>query len=489
MNQNTALFLVLIVFGLAHSLAAEEAVPKAQDVPADVKVEASQNLSQEDILEYRKTVVNLRVKTAHFFGINRAGTSSGTGFIVDTERGWIVTNRHVVPEYAAQVEVIFHNGSTHLAKRVYYDLTHDFAVLQYKAKEVKTDLKPVKLGSFFNLKLGDPVVLIGNNDAEEYSLKKGLVINLEKNKGDRHSLTLQTSFDRAGGSSGSPVWNAKGEVIGIHFKGSDVTSFELPIDYVKDKLDKLLKGQKARRGELGVKLGLIKTERAKKFLRFPKNLADILEKKFPHKRHLIVVGHILEDFVGAQKLEVGDIIWTVNRQVIGSNLYLFDKLVDQNISRKLSFEVIRNGRLKRFSLVVLNGEVEKVKKYLRFAGSTFHGITPSLRFNYDIRGEGVYLSQAEPGTSFDGLGIYSKKVKNRKAVVIYKLNGREIRNIDDLIQTTKKLKHEQNIVVVYQDLMWGSPKTFKTITLDLKTSASKIFKWNASSHVWGIQPF
>ena len=99
----------------------------------------------------------------------------------------------------------------------------------------------MQLGSWRDLALGDELLLIGNNEKEEYSIKRGRVANLNVNKGDRHSSYIHTTFDRTGGSSGSPVWNTKGEVIGIHARGTDTSSFELPINYVIDALKRTSK--------------------------------------------------------------------------------------------------------------------------------------------------------------------------------------------------------------------------------------------------------
>ena len=122
-------------------------------------------------------------------------------------------------------------------------------------EEVQFELKVVRLGSWHNLELGNELLLIGNNEKEEYSIKFGTVANLNVNKGDRHSSYIHTTFDRTGGSSGSPVWNTEGEVIALHARGTDTSSFELPIDYLTDTLTKIQNHTPIQRGEIGVDLG------------------------------------------------------------------------------------------------------------------------------------------------------------------------------------------------------------------------------------------
>jgi S1-C subfamily serine protease len=71
------------------------------------------------------------------------------------------------------------------------------------------------LTSSFDLKEQDEVFMIGNNEGEGYSVKYGRVVNLKLNRGDRHSAAFQTSFDRTGGSSGSPIFDVHGNVVGL----------------------------------------------------------------------------------------------------------------------------------------------------------------------------------------------------------------------------------------------------------------------------------
>ena len=114
-------------------------------------------------------------------------------------------------------------------------------------------------------------MLIGNNDKEEYSIKEGKVANLNVNKGNRHSSYIHTTFDRTGGSSGSPVWNTEGEVIAIHARGTDTSSFELPIEYLIDALSRIQNMSSIHRGEIGVDLELISIGEAIKHFRLPES--------------------------------------------------------------------------------------------------------------------------------------------------------------------------------------------------------------------------
>ena len=155
-------------------------------------------------------VVNVETSSEVVFETESKGTNFATGFIVDAERGLIVTNRHVTGSSPSYVKINFYNGSFTEAKMLYYDPTHDFGFYKIDPDEVLFELQAVQLGSWRDLALGDELLLIGNNEKEEYSIKFGTVANLNVNKGDRHSSYIHTTFDRTGGSSGSPCLEHKG---------------------------------------------------------------------------------------------------------------------------------------------------------------------------------------------------------------------------------------------------------------------------------------
>ena len=156
----------------------------------------------EQIAAYKPMVVNVETSSEIVFETETKGTSFATGFVVDAARGIIATNRHVTGSSPAYVKINFHDGSFTEARILYYDPTHDFGFYQINPAEVDFQLQAVELGEWNSLSLGDELLLIGNNEKEEYTIKFGRITNLNVNKGDRHSSYIHTTFDRTGGSSG-----------------------------------------------------------------------------------------------------------------------------------------------------------------------------------------------------------------------------------------------------------------------------------------------
>ena len=191
-------------------------------------------------------LISCEVKT-NTFGQNTFGSSFGSGFIL-TENGYVVTNAHVV-DGAAAITVTTHTGEELEAKLVGTDTTNDVAVLKVEAEE----LPHVTLGSSDDLIVGDQVVAIGNPLGE---LTSTMTVGYVSAK-DRDVTTdgttinmIQTDAAINSGNSGGPLFNMKGQVVGIttaKYSGSSASGasiesigFAIPINDVAGMVDDLV---------------------------------------------------------------------------------------------------------------------------------------------------------------------------------------------------------------------------------------------------------
>ena len=180
------------------------------------------------------------------YGQVMEGTASGSGFIL-TSNGYIVTNYHVV-DGASSVSVTTHDNTEYSAKVIGHDSTNDVAVLKIEAE----NLPAVTLGSSSDLIIGDMVVAIGNplgtlNATQTVGYVSGKNRDVTTDK--KVINMLQTDVAINSGNSGGPLFNMKGEVVGIttaKYSGSTSSgasiegiSFAIPIDDVKQSIDDL----------------------------------------------------------------------------------------------------------------------------------------------------------------------------------------------------------------------------------------------------------
>ena len=437
----------------------------------------------EQIAAFKPMVVNVETSSEVVFETEAKGTSFATGFVVDAERGIIATNRHVTGSSPAYVKINFHDGSFTEARILYYDPTHDFGFYQIDPAEVDFELQAVELGEWGELSLGDELLLIGNNEKEEYSIKFGTIANLNVNKGDRHSSYIHTTFDRTGGSSGSPVWNTEGEVIAIHARGTDTSSFELPIDYLYDALELIRNKMSIQRGEIGVDLELVSIGEAIKHFNFPEDLRKEIGPSKAGTPKVIQIESIVPRTTGERLLRASDIIYRINDELIKDHLYTFDAILNQNVEKNVTLNIYRNGDNLSLDIPVEDLEAKKVRRFVRFGGAVFHDITPQLRRILFLEADGVYLPHAVAGSSFSRVGLQERNGNSK--VVVLDINGKQIRSLDDFIEACKTITDGQHTYVVVRDFnLFDSSPTPKSLTVNLKFGPLQQFEWDQEALDW-----
>jgi S1-C subfamily serine protease len=438
----------------------------------------------EKIAALKPTVVNIERSSEIVFETEKQGKSYGTGFIIDADRGIIATNAHVTGISPSNVRINFYNGSFTQAKKLYFDLVHDFGFYQLDPQKLEFKLQSVECGSWNDLSMGDELLFIGNNEREEYSVKFGTVANININKGERHSSYIHTTFNSAGGSSGSPVWNTEGKVVGIHSRGTRTSDFELPIDYLLDVLHKIKNKIPIKRGEIGVDLKLITMGEAIRHYSLPKKITAEISPFSKGTPKVIQIESLIPRSSSEKLLKQGDIIYKLEGKLLNDNLYLFDALLDKNVGQTVAVEIFRSGQPLRIEVHVEDIEKKKIRRFVRFAGGIFHNITPQLRRIYDFSGDGINMSFAADGSSFSQLGYRDKKNRFFR-VIVTEFDGRSIKNIDDFIKVCADIKDGQNTFVIVRDFMqFNTSLKPKSLTVNLKYGPLELFSWTAESLDW-----
>jgi putative serine protease PepD len=184
--------------------------------------------------------------------------AEGTGFVYDT-KGDIVTNDHVVSG-SNSLTVKFSDGSTAKATVVGEDASTDIAVIHVSVDSSK--LHPLTLGDSSTAQIGDGVVAIGNPFGLDDTVTSGIVsaVNREITAPDNSPIegAIQTDAAINHGNSGGPLFNLKGEVIGITSQiqsdsgGNDGVGFAVPSNTVKSIASQLISTGKAQHALLGV---------------------------------------------------------------------------------------------------------------------------------------------------------------------------------------------------------------------------------------------
>jgi len=264
----------------------------------------------------------------------------GTGFIISAE-GFVVTNNHVV-EGADEIIVKTSDGEEHPAELIGADAKLDVALLKIKTGK----LKAVALGNSDKLRVGDWVVAIGNPFGLEQTVTAGIVSARGRVIGSGpYDDFIQTDAAINPGNSGGPLFNRRGEVIGINTAiysrsgGNNGIGFAIPINLAKSTFDQLRESGHVQRGRIGV------------FIRdVDKQTQEALGLK---NRHGALIPQVeagsAADTAGIQ---AGDVIIAVDGEAIKSAHDLPIRIARHHPGDRVMLDVIRGTKQLRLPVVI-----------------------------------------------------------------------------------------------------------------------------------------
>jgi serine protease Do len=276
--------------------------------------------------------------------------SLGSGFVVDAEKGYIVTNSHVVKD-ADEVRVTFHDDETIEAEVIGRDEKTDLALLK-----VETDkkLKAIEFGDSDNLRVGDWVVAIGNPFGLGGTVTAGIISARQRdiNAGPYDDF-LQTDASINRGNSGGPMFDLEGKVIGINTAifspsgGSVGIGFAIPSALAKPVINQLIEYGRTRRGWLGVRIQSVTEE-----------IADSLG--LEKTRGALVASVTPEGPAEVAGMQAGDIILEFAGQEIDEMRELPRIVAETSINETVKVVLWRDG--KEVTVDVKVGELEKAEE-------------------------------------------------------------------------------------------------------------------------------
>lgn len=272
---------------------------------------------------------------------HQKGQGSGSGFVF-TPDGFIITNSHVV-HGAQKIEVHFVDGRKADAQLIGDDPHTDLAVLRVNLQ----NLNYVELADSNRIQVGQIAIAIGNPYGFQCTLTAGVVSALGRSmrsqSGRLIEQIIQTDAALNPGNSGGPLFNSRGEVIGVNtavILPAQGICFAIPANTAKFIVGELLRHGRVKRGFLGIM--------AQNVL-LPKGLVHI--GRIPAESGISIVG--LEDGSPAQVagLALGDVIIAVDQSVIHTIDDLHKILTDQKISSPLTLTIIRDFEKKEVVVV------------------------------------------------------------------------------------------------------------------------------------------
>ncbi|MEG9498807.1 Do family serine endopeptidase [Mannheimia indoligenes] len=354
---------------------------------------------------------------ADFFGDRQSAPRNfrgvGSGVIINAEKGYIITNNHVI-DNADKMTVKLEDGREFNAKLVGSDPLSDVALIQI---ENPKNLTEIKFADSDKLQVGDFTVAIGNPFGLGQTVTSGIVSALGRSTGksdEGYENYIQTDAAVNQGNSGGPLINLKGELIGINTAiispsgGNAGIAFAIPSNMANSLVSQIIEFGEVKRGMLGIKGGELNADLAKEF-----NIST---------QQGAFVSEVLPESAAAKAgFKAGDVITEINGQKIRSFSELRAKVATSGVGKEIELTYLRDGKEEK-AKVTLQSDSE--------AKTTAENIIPSLKGaefnNYSSKGiKGVEVSSVEKGSIAEMRSL-------KKGDIIIGVNRHSVENIADL---------------------------------------------------------
>jgi Do/DeqQ family serine protease len=345
----------------------------------------------------------------------RVSQSLGSGVIVDADKGYVLTNNHVI-EGADDIAVTLKDGRSLAATLIGTDPDTDLAVIQIPAE----NLRALPLADSDQLKVGDFVVAVGNPFGLGQTVTSGIVSALGRAglRGLEFQNFIQTDASINPGNSGGALINLRGELVGINSaiftpSGGNVgIGFAIPSGMARSVMSQLVRFGEVRRGTLGL---------------IVQDLSGDLAGAFGvDMGQGVLVAEVLEKSAAAAAgLQPGDVILTVSGRIVRSAQEFMNAEGLVPVGEKVRIGYLRDRSSQTAELLIQpTPELDGAELDRRLAGALFTELPAKMR---NGRNQGVLIAELEPQSrlAYEGL---------RPGDIITGANRERIRTLSELRQ-------------------------------------------------------
>lgn len=437
--------------------------------------------------EIRPSVVSLRVNKTRPFDTESNTLLDGTGFVVDAQRGIILTNRHIVSTGPVKGEALFANQEEIELERLYADPVHDFGFFRYDPAGLRhisprgLELAPEAA------QLGREIRVVGNDAGERFSILAGTIARLDRtapNYGfgrynDFNTFYIQAASGTSGGSSGSPVIDIEGRAVALNAGGQvrAQSSYFLPLERVRRALALIREGRPVPRGGLLTTFEQLPYDELRRLGLGEEAEADA-RAAYPQSAGLLVVRSTLQGSAASTALTPGDILLRIDNEAFPDFLRL-ETVLDGSVGQPVTLLIERRGRVMETVIEVSDLHAVTPREYIAFGGAFLHPTSYQQARHFNVPLSTIYVAQ--PGYM---LGLAA--IENGS--ILREINGRPLETLDDVEQALSVLGHED-----VAQLRYSTPRNPRTNQLrSTRTGrgwfAAERCRQGESSQDWSCRP-
>ena len=414
-------------------------------------------------------------------GATREAQSLGSGFIVSAD-GYVVTNNHVITaDGQGEIEsitVTTPDGTDYPAKLIGRDAASDLAVLKVSAPK---PLPFVRFGDSRQARVGDWVIAIGNPFGLGGTVTSGIISSVYRNTGSggAYDRYLQTDAAINRGNSGGPMFDMKGNVIGINNAifsptgGSVGIGFAIPAEIAGPIVDKLRAGKTIERGYLGVQIQPLSDDLASS-LGLPKNRGEFIQSVVPGQA------------AANAGLQAGDVVVKVDGKDVTPEQTLSFIVANEAPGARIPIELLRDGKRQTVTATVGKRPSEEELAASNFgsedgdadqfgatkpapsqqgvvekaAGVAVTELTPTIarQLGFPEGTAGVVISAVDGSSDAATKGL-------RRGDVILSANNRPVRTATDLEAAIKAAQTSSRAAVLLRIQRRGQPAIYVPVRL------------------------
>ncbi|MFK7886630.1 MAG: trypsin-like peptidase domain-containing protein [Gammaproteobacteria bacterium] len=410
-------------------------------------------------------VVSIRVDGTRAFDTDWNQSTQATGFVVDAERGLILTNRHVVTAGPVVAQAVFLNHEEVDLKPVYRDPVHDFGLFRYNPEDLRfIQPQELKLNSQSAL-VGREIRVVGNDAGEQISILAGTLAKLDRQApdygrgkyNDFNTFYLQAASGTSGGSSGSPVIDVDGHVVGLNAGGSSgaQSSFFLPLNRIERALDLIREGREVSRGTLQTVFVHRPFDELRRLGLDPAT-ERVAREDNGSRTGMLTVGQVVPGAPVDDVLQSGDILVSVNDQRVTTFVPLAE-ILDANVGAAVKIAFERGGERHEKTVTVDDLHAISPAEFIEVGEAVLHRLSYQQARHFNMPATGVYV--ANPGYVFGTAAI-------PRGAVISSVDGKPTPDLDALEKVIDSLGDGDRASVRYYTADDPRNTTVRVVRMD-----------------------
>eukprot|EP00842_Homolaphlyctis_polyrhiza_P002799 jgi/Hompol1/351/HPOL_002476-RA len=378
--------------------------------------------------------------------------SQATGFIVDKQRGIILSNRHVVQPGPTIADAVLNKSKEEVKLTpIYRDPVHDFGFYRFNPADIKyMKIEEISLAPEL-ARVGLEIRVIGNDSGERLSILSGTLARLDRmapkygmgKYNDWNTFYYQAASMTSGGSSGSPVVDIDGNAIALNAGGmtNSASSYFLPLDRVVRALKLIQEGMPVQRGDIQTVFSFLAFDEVKR-LGLDAEYEQQIRQGFPNTTGMLSVSTVIPNGPAHNLLHEGDILLKVNGEFIVAYTRLED-IFDSSVDQPIEIMVQRGTKILEMMVTVQDLHSITPSRFLEVGGGILHELSYQMARSYIVPIQGVFVAGAGYMFSLSGIS---------KRCVITNMNKQPTPTIDDFIRVFSTLRNNERVPVRYYDL-------------------------------------